>query len=227
MDLKDLLTKLDLIEGSMKRAEQHPTGPKFTGYWKGKDPRTPGTKMVGGSEEYDESMLKDLQRGPRAKTRAEELAEEYQAFLQALEEENLGVNPKRPSRKGSRPSRGHEPQPRYKYHDEKVDEYGANNPQQGMQNATVGQNDPKQAMATAQATQTLKAATQSTAPTTNIAKALDAASQGKSVSTTDMKVLEPLMKDMTTVAQDPKLATQFKTLATQIQQKQQQQQAKK
>ena len=44
-----------------------------------------------------------------------------------------------------------------------------------------------------------------------------------------MKNLQPLMKDMTTVAQNPQLANQFKTLAQQTQQvqkKQQQQQPK-
>lgn len=38
-------------ESSMAAARKHPTGPKFTGYWKGTDKGTPGTKMVGGSME--------------------------------------------------------------------------------------------------------------------------------------------------------------------------------
>ena len=33
---------------SMKSAENNPSGPKFTGYWKGTDKGTPGKKMVGG-----------------------------------------------------------------------------------------------------------------------------------------------------------------------------------
>ena len=33
---------------SMKSAENNPSGPKFTGYWKGTDSGTPGKKMVGG-----------------------------------------------------------------------------------------------------------------------------------------------------------------------------------
>jgi hypothetical protein len=43
----------------------------------------------------------------------------------------------------------------------------------------------------------------------------------------EMKVLEPVMKDLATVATDPKLAGQFKSLAGQVNQtqaKQQQQQ---
>ena len=98
-----------------------------------------------------------------------------------------------------------------------VDEVGANQP-----TGTAGQkmNDPVQARNIQQATQTLKTSTGSSAPATNITKALDAASQGKGVSSTDMKVLEPLMKDLTTVAQDPKLANQFKTLANQVNQAQ-------
>lgn len=38
-------------EGTMDSAEQHSTGPEFTGYWKGTDKRTPGKHMVGGSME--------------------------------------------------------------------------------------------------------------------------------------------------------------------------------
>jgi hypothetical protein len=113
----------------------------------------------------------------------------------------------------------------------KVTEYGANQPQGTAGQTSIGQTppatqpDPKQAAAIQQATQTIKSATQSTAPAPNIAKALDAASQGKQVGQQDMKALEPVMKDLSTVAQDPKLAGQFKTLASQIQQVQQKQQS--
>ena len=48
---KILDTLKSLEEGSMKSAEHHSSGPKFTGYWKGTDPRTPGQHMVGGSAE--------------------------------------------------------------------------------------------------------------------------------------------------------------------------------
>jgi hypothetical protein len=93
---------------------------------------------------------------------------------------------------------------------------------QTMQQTTQAQ-DPKQAQAIAQATNTLKAATGSTAPTTNIAKALDSASQGTPVSGQDMKALEPLMKDVATIAQTPQLAGQLKTVLGQVQQVQQKQ----
>ena len=33
---------------SMKSAENNPSGPEFTGYWKGTDKGKPGKKMVGG-----------------------------------------------------------------------------------------------------------------------------------------------------------------------------------
>jgi hypothetical protein len=39
-----------------------------------------------------------------------------------------------------------------------------------------------------------------------------------------MKILEPVMKDVATIAQDPKLAGQFKTLAQQVNQAQAKQQ---
>jgi hypothetical protein len=110
-----------------------------------------------------------------------------------------------------------------------VKEYGADQPQGTAGQSALSQTntvDPKQAQAITQATQALKSATQSSAPAPMIAKAIDAASQGKPVGGQDMKALEPLMKDVATVAQEPKLAGQFKSLAQQIQQVQQKQQKK-
>lgn len=92
--------------------------------------------------------------------------------------------------------------------------------------AKTGANDPAQAAKVAQATQALKSATGAPAPVTNIAKALNAATQGTTVNATDMKAIEPMMDVLGTAAQDPKLANQFKTLATQAKQSQQQQQQK-
>lgn len=349
MDLRNLLGKLTLIEGTMTSAEKNSTGPKFTGQWKGTDAGTPGKKLVGDSVGYEESILKDLSKGPTPKSKEQDLAEQFESFLAQLEEDNLGVEEKRPSRQGSRPQREYEktgqPSKRYTsvkeeaefdletqglpiqnaidaerlwsdgvrifaFHEQdeepheirsidelrsyapdqllalpqmadesrghkivatklkdierankptaevdlntreeqakaeyrkyvekmqklnpnyvpmyKMDEAGANNPpQQATTGAPslgaqqTGQPDPKQIAATNQALSAIKAGTGSTAPTTNIAKALDAASQGKPVNQTDMKALEPMMKDIATVAQDPKLAGQFKTLAQQIQQ---------
>jgi len=97
--MKKLLT---IMEGSMKKAEHNPEGPKFKGVWKGTDPNPPKPGMgVGGCEESDESILKDLSKGPRAKTKEEELAEAFAQF----NEDDLGVEEKRPSRKGARPDR--------------------------------------------------------------------------------------------------------------------------
>lgn len=90
---------------------------------------------------------------------------------------------------------------------------------QTMQQKTQAQ-DPKQAQAVAQATQAMKSATGSSAPTTTLAKALNTASQGKPVVGQEAAALEPLMKDMATVAQDPNLSGQFKSLISQINQAQ-------
>ncbi len=126
MDLKKLLGKLDLLEGTMKSATKNPTGPKFTGQWKGTDAGLPGKKYVGDSIEPEESILKDLSKGPSPKTREQELAEQFEQFLQALEEDNLGVEEKRPARKGSRPGRDYgktgEPSKRYTYNSEDINE---------------------------------------------------------------------------------------------------------
>jgi hypothetical protein len=72
----------------------------------------------------------------------------------------------------------------------------------------------------------MKSATGSSAPTAILAKALDTASQGKPVAGPEAAALEPLMKDMATVAQDPKLAGSFKSLVSQINQAQTKQQQK-
>lgn len=78
------------------------------------------TKTVTG---LGENLLKDLHKGPTPKTKEEELAEEYQKFL---DEENLGVAEKRPSRKGARPARdmgkAGEPSKRYNTIAESVDD---------------------------------------------------------------------------------------------------------
>ena len=111
-----------------------------------------------------------------------------------------------------------------------VKEFVATPPPQGTANQTMQQQtqaqDPKQAQAVAQATQAMKSATGSSAPTATLAKALDTASQGKPVQGQEAAALEPLMKDMATVAQDPKLAGSFKSLVNQINQTQIKQQQK-
>lgn len=101
----------------------------------------------------------------------------------------------------------------------KIDEYGADQPTgTAAPGSNLSTKDPKQLAAIAQATNTLKAATGSSAANTNIAKAIDAASQGQAVGSTDMKIIEPMIDVIGQAAQDPKLATQFKTLAAQAKQ---------
>jgi hypothetical protein len=55
-------------------------------------------KLVGSA---DESVLKDLAKGPTPKTKEQELAEEWAKFM----EDDIGVEPKRPGRKSDRPIR--------------------------------------------------------------------------------------------------------------------------
>ncbi len=100
MDIKQLLEKMEEFAGEK-------VGQKPGDQWRGKDAAPPGKKLVGASE----SVLKDLSKGPTAKTREQELSEEFQAFLEAEFQDTVD---KRPARKNARHSRGHEPQPRYK-----------------------------------------------------------------------------------------------------------------
>lgn len=69
----------------MTSAEKNPTGPKFPGYWKGKDPASKAkSRMVGSAEE---SVLKDLE------TTAKKCVTEWelqQAFEQFKNDEKIG-----------------------------------------------------------------------------------------------------------------------------------------
>ena len=112
-----------------------------------------------------------------------------------------------------------------------IDEYGANQPQGTAGQTSIGQapqqaqQDPKQVAAAQQAVQTLKTATGSTAPAPDLAKAIDTASQGLPLQGKMAKDAAQIMGDINTIAQDPKLAGQFKTIANQANQAQQKQQS--
>jgi hypothetical protein len=84
MDLYSIIDTLkNLEESTMAGAEKHATGPEFTGYWKGTDKATPGTKMVGGSceesvEECNQPMtLADKLRARWEETKAQKGLTEY------------------------------------------------------------------------------------------------------------------------------------------------------
>jgi hypothetical protein len=102
MDIKQLLEKMDQFAGEK-------VGQKPGDQWRGTDKGIPGKKLVGGSNEQQESVLKDLSKGATPKTREQELAEEWATFS----EENIGTHPKRVGRTSDRHSRGHKPQARY------------------------------------------------------------------------------------------------------------------
>lgn len=119
MDLKSLLEKLDYFAG---QAVGQKSGDQVRGKEKAKPARkisgTPysehpfkGRLVGGGAEQQQENMLKDLSKGKTPKSKEQELAEEYKAFLEA---EFRDTVEKRPARKNARPARGHAPQSRYK-----------------------------------------------------------------------------------------------------------------
>jgi hypothetical protein len=98
MDIKQLLEKMEEFAGEK-------VGQKPGDQWRGTDAAPPGKKLVG------DSIIKDLSKGLTPKTKEQELSEEFQAFLEAEFQDTVD---KRPSRKGARHARGHEPQPGYK-----------------------------------------------------------------------------------------------------------------
>jgi hypothetical protein len=74
--------------------------------------------------------------------------------------------------------------------------------------------DPAAVAKAAAATNTLKAATGTTVAPATLDKALDSATMGTATST-DVKALAPIMGVLNKAAADPKLASQFKTIANQ------------
>jgi hypothetical protein len=73
-DIRRLLEKMD----TMSKAEKHPSGPKFPGYWKGTDPASKAKdKMVGGAEE---SIIKELHKTSKSKTTEWTLEEDWKQF---------------------------------------------------------------------------------------------------------------------------------------------------
>ena len=76
-------------------------------------------KRYGETNEGKDPCWDDYKRKPGTKKYAPGSCvkkEGIEALEQALAEAAIGINPKRPARSGSRPSRGHEPVPRYKDH---------------------------------------------------------------------------------------------------------------
>ena len=84
-------------------------------------------------------------------------------------------------------------------------------------NATKPVVDPAAAQKVATATNTIKSATGSTVAAPVLATALDAASQGQA-NPSQVKAIAPIANVVDAATKDPKLAGQFKTLATQAQQ---------
>lgn len=163
-------------------------------------------KLVGAAESQG-SILKELEPLSEVQKIEHQLQELYAAFCEA----DLGVEPKRPGREGSRHSRGHEPKPRYRT----VKEYGATSTGSPTSTDAAGMasNDPAAAKKAAAAVTQIKSATGAAAPAPQLAKALDAASKGQNISSTDAKAMEPVMDIVSKAATDPELAQQFKSLA--------------
>lgn len=81
-DIKRILEKMD----TMSKAEDKPTGPKFPGYWKGKDSAEKSkSKMVGGCEE---SIIKELHNTAKEKVTEWQLEEKFKEFKESHEHDD-------------------------------------------------------------------------------------------------------------------------------------------
>ena len=80
MDIKILLEKLT----SMSAAERKPTGPKFPGYWKGKDPAAKSrSRMVGSAQE---SVLPEIHRQANEGKIERRLRNQFEVYKQLSEQ---------------------------------------------------------------------------------------------------------------------------------------------
>jgi hypothetical protein len=161
------------------------------------------------------NKLKQIQLRQQLSTPADDLAarearakEDYRKYVEKMKEKNPNYIPL------------------YKM-DEAGSAVGSGAVGNGASSVGTAALNPDTVKQTTAALNTFKAATGSNASTPNIAKALDAVTQGNAVGGSEMKILEPVMKDLATVATDPKLAGQFKSLAGQVNQTQQKQQQAK
>lgn len=217
MDMRNLLEKMYKFAGE---PSQKP-GDQVRGHEKAKmgTKKHPFTGRLVGAAESKDSILKELEPLSEVQKIESQLQELYRAFCEA----DLGVEPRRPARSGARHNRGHEPKPRYKT----VKEYGAtstgsptsaNTATSGTSIGATGQQSQdaaKQAMA---AVSQLKSATGAPVAAPQLAKAIDAASKGQTISSADAKAMEPVMDVIYKAATDPKLATQFKSFVQQARQ---------
>lgn len=212
MDMRALLEKMHKFAGE----PQQKPGDQVRGHEKAKmgTKKHPFAGRLVGAAESKDSILKELEPLSEVQKIESQLQELYRAFCEA----DLGVEPKRPNREGSRHTRGHEPKPRYKT----VKEYGATSTGSPTSSNVAGTSssagttmDPEAAKKAAAAVTQMKSVTGAAAPAPQLAKALDAASKGQPISSTDAKAMEPVMDIITKAATDPKLANQFKTLAQQ------------
>ena len=111
MEMKKLLETID----SMSKAEENPEGAKFKSYWKGSDknPPKPGQSVGSCEEGKTPNIMRDLKSVADDKELEWKLSEEFAHF----NEDNLGVEEKRPHRSGSREEkfgpRGHKEKPCY------------------------------------------------------------------------------------------------------------------
>lgn len=114
MDLKLLLEKLYRFSGEpeqqpgdqVKGTDKTPSAKPIKGTPYQKHPFQ--NKLVGSVEQ--ESILPELDHTAKETKLKRKYTERWEEF----KEQMLGINSKRPTRKGTRPPRGHNPQPQYK-----------------------------------------------------------------------------------------------------------------
>lgn len=214
MDMRILLEKMYKFAGGPDQK----TGP--LGQLRGGKPvpklgssKHPAYHKLVGATESQESILKELEPLGEVQKIENRLHELYNAFCEA----DLGTAPKRTQRAGTRPSRGHEPTPRYKTVKEFATTGNVQTPgnTQPATTGTVQTPDPNAAKKAMAAVTQIKSATGAAAPAPQLAQALSAASQGKNISSTDANAMRPVMDIVNKAATDPALAQQFKNLALQ------------
>jgi hypothetical protein len=187
MDIKKLLETFD----SINNAEKNSSGPKFPGYWKGKDSASKAKgHMVGGT---DESILKDLSKGPNKDRKHEqELSEAWLEFKEAAPV---------PGQPAAAPGATPAPAPG-------ATAAPATPPKPGQPVPL----DPKVAAAIKTSATAIKQAAPNANPA-QLAKAAASIESGVAPSTTDKNAIANSLADpLANIMQNPQMANQFKEM---------------
>lgn len=215
MSMRDLLGKLDSIdEGTMAAAKKKPTGPKFTGKWKGTDPASAAkTKYVGG-----ESVLRDLEAALQ-ESPARDLMREYRDFVNEAPAPMVGQQTNKPTL-GADLTKPGTPQQQQQQQQQR-------DPAQQAAQQKLAQQEKAEQINLQKGVANLKAAGAAVSNPAQVVKAFDKVDDQQALTPADKSAVATAGTVLAPIMANPQLQGKFKDLVTQAsaaEKKQQQQQ---